>query len=89
MNLKDYYLHVKIPHDDIYDSISAKLKRVSYVKGYYHSIVPPNIIEYKFGPLTEKGIENWKQFFRDELIETKYPNSCVFYVEYVDRDETI
>lgn len=62
-NHKEYRFHVDV--DDTYDNVHALFKYSSVEIEFWHSFVPPHKVVYKIGPLSEIGIINWEQKFKD------------------------
>lgn len=57
------YLKALVDIDDTYDKVHEAMKCRSYQVSIWKSIVPPWKAEYRIGPLTEVGVENWKKAF--------------------------
>jgi hypothetical protein len=79
--MKRYTLVVHIPCDKTYDKVSEALRTKSYKKTFWHSIVPPHKIEYEFDFLSEKGVESYKEMFRDLLKDSRFKGYCTFKVK--------
>lgn len=50
---------------DYNERVQPKLRYTSYERAYWRGIVPPNSIEITLGPLSEKGVENWIETFKE------------------------
>lgn len=81
MNKPLFVLKVYVPFDDTYETLSNLLATESYTKVFWRSIVPPHKIEYHFGPLNEKQVSRYKDFFREVYQDSKYKDYCRFEVE--------
>ena len=73
-------LIVIIPHDENYQMVQETLVSYSYKKEYWRAFIPPNRIKYEFNGLNEKGVENFKSFFREVYADSKYKSLCSFEV---------
>ena len=49
--------------DGTHDKVHDLFKRSSVKITYWHSIVPPNKVEYEIGPLSEEGFNSWLKAF--------------------------
>lgn len=71
-------LIVNIPVYDL-DDISLRLFQListtSYKYDFWRSIIPPHRIQIQMGPLQEKGVESWKQAFRDAFADAEMHDS--------------
>ena len=81
-----FKLIVSLPYDKTYEEkIVSALTRVSYEKIFWHSFAPPHKIELKFSHLSEDGVNNWKNFFREAYKDSLYREYCKF--EIIDMAE--
>ena len=82
-------LKVTIPFtgDEALSNIERILITQNYEKVFWRSIVPPHKVEYIFAPLSDEGVERWKEQFREvakQQIEPQWLSYCRFEVESVD-----
>lgn len=79
-DLQQFVLTVVIPIEDNFDTIQRLLKFSSYEKEYHPSMTTIHKMVYRFGPLSEEGIENYKDAFRDIFKDSPFKNLCTFTV---------
>lgn len=77
-------LKVTIPFDENFEKVKDHTSRMSYKKEFWHSFVPPHKVVYEFGPLSDVGVDNVKDAFREMFKESKYKGSCNFEVEEIE-----
>ena len=83
-DLQQFVLTVVIPIEDNFDTILRLLKFSSYEKEYHPSMTTIHKMLYRFGPLTEEGVENYKEAFRDIFKTSPFKNVCSFTVSEIE-----
>lgn len=73
-----FILTVVLPIDDNFDTVIRLLKFSSYEKEYQPSMTTIHKMAYRFGPLTEVGVENYKDAFRDIFKNSPFKSHCSF-----------
>lgn len=81
-----YTLKVVVPLDENYEAVANYVKTMSYEKIYWHSFAPPHKLEYTFGPISESGVFNMKDDFRDIFKDSKFKFVCKFTTEIYKDD---
>lgn len=82
--LQYFVLTVVIPIEDNFDTVIRLLKFSSYEKEYKPSMTEIHKMVYRFGPLTEEGVENFKEAFRDIFKNSPFKRFCEFTVAEID-----
>ena len=86
MNEPEYFvLTATIPIEDNFDTIIRLLKFSSYEKEYQPTLNGVHKMQYRFGPLTEEGVENFKTVFRDIFKDSPFRKECTFIVSEITR----
>jgi hypothetical protein len=80
-----FVLTVVIPIEDNFDTIIRLLKFSSYEKEYQPSMNSIHKMQYRFGPLTEEGVDNFKEAFRDIFKNSPFKNHCSFTVSEIPQ----
>ena len=80
-----FVLTVVIPIEDNFDTIIRLLKFSSYEKEYQPTMTSIHKMQYRFGPLTEEGVENFKEAFRDIFKTSPFKNHCSFTVSEIPQ----
>jgi hypothetical protein len=73
-----FILTVVIPVEDNFNTIVRLLKFISYEKQYKPVRDSVHLMEYKFGPLTEEGVNLYKNMFRDVFDKSPFKKLCTF-----------
>lgn len=81
---QQFILTVVLPIEDNFDTIIRLLKFSSYEKEYQPSMTSIHKMVYRFGPLTEGGVENYKMMFRDVFKTSPFKNHCSFTVSEIE-----
>lgn len=81
---QQFILTVVLPIEDNFDTIIRLLKFTSYEKEYQPSMTSIHKMVYRFGPLTEEGVGNFKNMFRDVFKDSPFRNYCSFTVSEID-----
>jgi hypothetical protein len=81
---QQFVLTVVIPIEDNFDTIQKLLKFSSYEKEYQPSMTTIHKMLYRFGPLSEEGINNYKDAFRDIFKTSPFKNVCSFTVSEIE-----
>lgn len=81
---QQFVLTVVIPIEDNFDTILRLLKFSSYEKEYQPSMTTIHKMQYRFGPLSEDGVGNYKDAFRDIFKTSPFKNLCVFTVSEIE-----
>lgn len=81
---QQFILTVVLPIEDNFDTIVRLLKFTSYEKEYQPSMISVHKMMYRFGPLTEEGVQNFKDMFRDIFKNSPLRNHCSFTVSEID-----
>lgn len=85
MNKQQFFiLTVIVPIEDNFDTIIRLLKFASYEKEYQPSMETIHKMVYRFGPLTEEGVENYKDAFRDIFKSSPFRKLCTFTVAEIE-----
>lgn len=71
-----YTYTVTFDVDDNYEIVHNLFRYTSVKINYWKAFTPPNYVDYILGPLTQKGIDNW----REKLMKTTIP-----FKEYVEE----
>lgn len=79
-----FILTVVIPIEDNFDTVIKLLKFASYEKEYQPSMSTIHKMLYRFGPLNEEGIENYKNAFRDIFKGSPFRSVCSFTVSEIE-----
>lgn len=79
-------LKVTLPYtgDEAIANIERMLVTSSYKKEFWRSIVPPHKVVYIFEGLSDRGVESWKEKFREttkNYIEPTWLSHCRFDTE--------
>lgn len=82
---KSFILTIVIPIEDNFDAIIRLLKFASYEKEYQPSMTSIHKMQYRFGPLSEEGVENFKTAFRDMFKDSPFRNHGSFTVTEVQQ----
>lgn len=82
---QQFVLTVVIPIEDNFDTILRLLKFSSYEKEYQPSMTTIHKMLYRFGPLSEQGIDNYKDAFRDIFKDSPFKALCAFTVSEIDN----
>lgn len=85
MHPQQFILTVVIPIEDNFDTVIRLLRFTSYEKEYQPSMSSIHKIQYRFGPLTEEGVENFKNAFRDIFDNSPFKRHCSFTVAEVNQ----
>lgn len=80
-----FVLTVVIPIEDNFDTVIRLLKFSSYEKEYQPSMTTIHKMQYRFGPLTEDGVNNFKDAFRDIFSNSPFRNHCSFTVAEIPQ----
>jgi hypothetical protein len=79
-------LIVTIPcEDETFNKVIELMQYETYNKIYWKAFIPPNTMEYTISYLSETGVENWKNKFRELFIDSKYKSYCSFKVEDMEK----
>lgn len=81
---QQFVLTVVIPIEDNFDTILRLLKFSSYEKEYQPSLTSIHKMLYRFGPLSEDGVDNYKNAFRDIFKDSPFKNICSFTVAEIE-----
>lgn len=81
---QQFILTVVIPIEDNYDTVIRLLRFSSYEKVYEPSFTEIHKIIYRFGPLSEEGVENFKGAFKDIFMTSPFKRYCEFVVSEID-----
>jgi len=81
---QQFILTVVVPIEDSFDTIIRLLKFTSYEKEYQPSMTSVHKMIYRFGPLTEQGVDNFKEMFRDIFKTSPFRNHCTFTVSEIE-----
>lgn len=82
---QSFVLTVVIPIEDNFDTVIRLLKFSSYEKEYQPSMTTIHKMVYRFGPLTEDGVENYKAAFRDIFARSPFKSHCSFTVAEIPQ----
>lgn len=82
---QSFVLTVVIPIEDNFDTVIRLLKFSSYEKEYQPSMTTIHKMVYRFGPLTEDGVENYKAAFRDIFATSPFKSHCSFTVAEIPQ----
>jgi hypothetical protein len=80
-----FVLTVVIPIEDNFDTVIRLLRFSSYEKEYQPSMTSIHKMVYRFGPLTEDGVENYKTAFREIFSNSPFKNHCSFTVAEITQ----
>ena len=73
-----------MPIEDNFDTIIRLLRFASYEKEYQPSMDSIHKMVYRFGPLSEEGVENYKEAFRDIFKTSPFRSLCTFTVAEIE-----
>lgn len=82
---QQFVLTVVIPIEDNFDTVIRLLRFASYEKEYQPSLNDIHKMLYRFGPLTEEGVDNFKDAFRDIFKYSPFRNHCTFTVAEIPQ----
>lgn len=82
---QQFVLTVVIPIEDNFDTVIRLLRFASYEKEYQPSLNGIHKMLYRFGPLTEEGVDNFKEAFRDIFKHSPFKNHCAFTVAEIPQ----
>lgn len=85
MEPQSFVLTVVIPIEDNFDTVNRLLRFSSYEKEYQPSFSSIHKMQYRFGPLTEGGIDNYKNMFRDIFKDSPFKGHCSFVVAEIPQ----
>lgn len=85
MKQEYFILTVTIPIEDNFDVVIRLLRFSSYEKEYQPSMTGVHKMQYRFGPLTEDGVENFKNAFRETFKNSPFKKECTFVVSEITQ----
>lgn len=80
-----FILTATIPIEDNFDVVIRLLRFSSYEKEYQPSMTGVHKMQYRFGPLTEDGVENFKNAFREIFKNSPFKKECTFVVSEITQ----